>query len=76
MFVLEHKPQNSNDSGKAKFECQCEMELGEQEGSLNISDSGVYEVKPFNIQRQEGKQFKVVLRTVGTDTHKAVPDLG
>ena len=76
MFVLKLFLQNSSSSGKAKFECKCEMEVGEHEGSLNISDSGVYEVLPFSIQRAEGKQQPVVLKTVGTEAPKAGYNLG
>ena len=74
MFVLKQPEQSSSGSGKARFECLCEMEVGEQEGSLNISDNGVHEVQPFSIKRQEGNPLQVLLKTAGADTHKAGTD--
>ena len=45
-----------------KFECKCELEVGEHEGSLNIGDAGVYEISPFTVKKQT-KPVTVVLKT-------------
>ena len=75
MFQL-IQPQRQSSSlslaNNPKFECKCDLEIGEHEGSLNIGDSGVYEISPFSIKNQP-KPVTVVLKTL---IHKAKSDQG
>ena len=69
MFELTQQPPKHSShnsislSNNPKFECKCELEVGEHEGSLNIGDAGVYEVSPFTVKKQT-KSVTVVLKTL------------
>ena len=75
MFKMTQQPPKQSSSlslvNSSKFICKCELEVGEHEGSLNISDSGVHEISPFTINNHT-KQIAIVLKL----NHKAKSSQG